>query len=142
MRAAPPKPRGPHTETPLPRAQYSFFGEGWNQWEANQFVHFTDGGLFVGQFGTPNFPTGSNDRKYHLPGAAGNSFSPNLVRDAKTGKTLFLHNDENVHGGVHVWALAGVDFEEAALDCAVELGPFTGSLLRGATPATAQAAGA
>ena len=86
-------------------------------------MHFTDEGLFVGQFGTPNFPTGpTNDNKYHLPGAAGNSFSPNLVRDSKTGKVLYLHNDENVHGGVHVWSLAGVDFEEAAIDCTDEPG--------------------
>jgi hypothetical protein len=42
------------------------------------------------------------------------------VRDAKTGKVLYLHNDENVHGGVHVWALAGVDFEEATIECTEE----------------------
>jgi hypothetical protein len=31
---------------------YGFFGEFWMDTEANQFLHFHDSGLFVGQFGT------------------------------------------------------------------------------------------
>jgi len=63
--------------------------------QANQFVHFTTSGLFVSNFGTPNFPTSSSEEhKYHLPGAAGNSFAPSLVKDPATGKIVFLHNDE------------------------------------------------
>ena len=50
------------------------------------------------------------------------------MRDAKTGKVLYLHNDENVHGGVHVWALAGVDFEEAAIECTEEPDPTPAAL--------------
>lgn len=33
---------------------YGFFGEFWKDAEANQFLHFHDSGLFVGQFGTVN----------------------------------------------------------------------------------------
>jgi hypothetical protein len=50
----------------------------------------------------------------NVAGAAGNAFAPSFVRDPKTGKALFIHNDENNHGGVHVWSLAGTDYEEVA----------------------------
>lgn len=89
---------------------FDFFGEGWMDWEANQFLHFTDAGLFVGQFGTLNFPTSSPSvpsGKYHLPGAAGNSFAPSFFRDPKTGGTFYVHNDENNHGGLHLWRVSG-----------------------------------
>ncbi len=90
---------------------FPFFGEGWDGWEANQFLHFTTEGLFVGQFGTPNFPalTNSSTEKRHfvLAGAAGNSFSPSFVRDPASGGVFWIHNDENQHGGIHVWAIDG-----------------------------------
>ena len=90
---------------------FSFFGEGWDGWEANQFLHFTTDGLFVGQFGTPNFPALTNSsterRHFVLAGAAGNSFSPSLVRDPVSGGIFWVHNDENQHGGIHVWSING-----------------------------------
>lgn len=88
---------------------FPFFGEGWMGWEANQFLHFTDTGLFVGQFGQANFPTDGAGTALHyvLPGAAGNAFSPALFVDPASGHTIFTHNDENQHGGAHVWKVRG-----------------------------------
>jgi hypothetical protein len=102
---------------------FSFFGEGWDGWEANQFLHFTTDGLFVGQFGTPNFPaltnTSTEKRHFVLAGAAGNSFSPSLVRDPVSGGVFWIHNDENQHGGVHVWSIdVGTEWIRVDSSCA------------------------
>lgn len=71
--------------------------------QANQFMHFDESGLFVGQFGLPS-------TRATMPaeaGLGGNAFSPTLVRD---GKHLYLyHNDESSHGGVHRWRIEGWD---------------------------------
>jgi hypothetical protein len=104
---------------------FPFFGEGWDGWEANQFLHFTTDGLFVGQFGTPNFPALTNAsterRHFVLAGAAGNSFSPSLVRDPGSGGIFWIHNDENQHGGVHVWSIdGGAEWARVAAACAQE----------------------
>ena len=83
---------------------YGFFGEMWQNGEANQFLVFLTSGLFVGQFGTLNFPDANP--LYGLPGAAGNSFSPALVRVGDNSSSLFLfHNDESAHDGVHRWRI-------------------------------------
>lgn len=71
--------------------------------QANQFMHFLDNGLFVGQFGVRNI--GSNAAV--VPGRAGNSFSPALVRAG--GRLYLYHNDESVWGGLHRWQLQGAD---------------------------------
>ncbi len=66
--------------------------------QANQFMHFYDNGLFIGQFGQPSTRPGTL-------GLSGNAFSPTLVR---SGDKLFLyHNDESAHGGVHRWRIEG-----------------------------------
>ncbi|MBY0468529.1 MAG: hypothetical protein K2Q07_06085 [Burkholderiaceae bacterium] len=71
--------------------------------QANQFMHFDESGLFLGQFGTPS--TQPSDAQQS--GLSGNAFSPTLVRD---GPRLFLyHNDEWGHGGVHRWRIDGWD---------------------------------
>lgn len=71
--------------------------------QANQFMHFDESGLFLGQFGTPS--TQPSDAQQS--GVSGNAFSPTLVRD---GARLFLyHNDEWGHGGVHRWRIDGWD---------------------------------
>lgn len=71
--------------------------------QANQFMHFDESGLFLGQFGTPS--TQPSDAQQS--GLSGNAFSPTLVRD---GTRLYLyHNDESGHGGVHRWRLDGAD---------------------------------
>jgi hypothetical protein len=83
---------------------YGFFGEMWQNGEANQFLVFLTSGLFVGQFGTLNFP--DTNPLYGLPGAAGNSFSPTLVRVGDNSSSFFLfHNDESAHDGVHRWRI-------------------------------------
>ena len=101
---------------------YGFFGEFWKDSEANQFLHFHDSGLFVGQFGTlsqfgnlglnPKIPRDRGGEfetfNYALPGEAGNSFGPSLVV-APDGLTYFYHNDESKHDGVHQWTLTGAE---------------------------------
>ena len=88
-----------------PHIVYPYHGEGWNGGEANQWLHFLDNGLFVGQFGRPDYPR--NNELDALPEVAGNAFSPQLV---SAGGHLYLwHNDENVHSGVHRWRIDGAD---------------------------------
>ncbi len=81
---------------------YGYHGEGWNGQEANQFMHFYDDGLFVGEFGTPLSAGNTNA----IVGAAGNSFNPTLVQ--VNGVTYLYHNDESNHGGIHRWRMDGV----------------------------------
>lgn len=88
---------------------YGYHGEFYrdmqtgNVGQANQFMHFDENGLFLGQFGQsstrPAPPTQA--------GMSGNAFSPTLVR---IGQRLHLfHNDESTHGGVHRWRIDGWD---------------------------------
>ena len=71
--------------------------------QANQFMHFHDSGLFVGQFGVASTRGGPAPE----PGLSGNAFSPTLVRAA--GRTYLYHNDESTWGGVHRWWLKGAE---------------------------------
>ena len=71
--------------------------------QANQFMHFLDNGLFVGQFGVPS----TRDAPEGAPGMSGNAISPTLVRAAD--QLYMLHNDESSHGGVHRWRIEGWD---------------------------------
>ena len=71
--------------------------------QANQFMHFYDDGLFVGQFGVPS----TRATEEAQAGMGGNSFSPTLVQ---VGANLYLyHNDESSHAGVHRWRLEGAN---------------------------------
>jgi sugar lactone lactonase YvrE len=71
--------------------------------QANQFMHFRDDGLFIGEFGVPSTrAVGPNQA-----GQSGNAFSPTLVRSGT--ETYLYHNDESTHGGVHRWHLVGLD---------------------------------
>ena len=81
---------------------YGYHGEGWNNSEANQFMHFWDDGLFVGELGIPLNSAWSNA----VAGAAGNSFNPTLVQT--NGATYLYHNDESNHAGIHRWRLDGI----------------------------------
>ncbi len=81
---------------------YSDLGNG-RAGQANQFMHFLDNGLFIGQFGVASTRSSSDA----APGLSGNAFSPWLVR---VGARLYLyHNDESTWGGVHRWELRGAD---------------------------------
>jgi hypothetical protein len=87
---------------------YGYHGEGWRQGQANQWLHFQDDGLYIGQFGVPTYVF--KNRTEAQPGAAGNTFSPALVA---IGDKLYLwHNDESVHAGVHRWRIDGLDSVE------------------------------
>lgn len=79
---------------------YGYHGEGWKGQQANQFVHFFEDGLFVGQFGVPNPNTTA------LAGCAGNSFSSATVN--VNGAQYFYHGDESNHGGIHRWKLNNI----------------------------------
>jgi hypothetical protein len=69
--------------------------------QANQFMHFDESGLFLGQFGLPS----TRPAPATQPGLSGNAFHPTLVR---RGDRLYLyHNDESSHGGVHRWRIDG-----------------------------------
>ena len=82
---------------------YGYHGEGWNGEEANQYMHFWDDGLFVGEFGIPSSAGNTNA----VAGSAGNSFNPTLVE--ANGVTYLYHNDEGNHGGIHRWRLDGLN---------------------------------
>jgi hypothetical protein len=71
--------------------------------EANQFMHFRDDGLFIGQFGTSSTRATSAIQ----PGLSGNAFSSTLLRVG--GNTYLYHNDESTFGGIHRWRLSGID---------------------------------
>lgn len=79
---------------------YGFHGEGWQGKQANQFMHFYDDGLFVGQFGVPNANMTA------LAKVAGNSWSSTVVN--VNGVRYFYHNDESNHAGIHRWRLDGI----------------------------------
>jgi hypothetical protein len=81
---------------------YGFHGENWSGIQANQFMHYWDDGLFIGQFGA-HLPGPGNFN----PGNAGNSFCLSLVKHGR--KTYLYHQDENEHGGIHRWTLMGAD---------------------------------
>ena len=71
--------------------------------EANQFMHFLDDGLFIGEFGlSTTRATGVSQ-----PGEAGNAFSSTLLR--ANGQAYLYHNDESQWGGVQRWHLVGID---------------------------------
>ncbi len=94
-----------------PSLVYSFHGEGWQNGEANQFLHWhAPTGLFVGQFGTPckSFFQATQSQ-YAQVGMAGNSFNPSLARAPGSGALYLYHNDESQHDGVHRWRLDGIE---------------------------------
>lgn len=82
---------------------FNFHGEFFlDQGQANQFMHFYDNGLFVGQFGQPFFVTTG----ISAPGSAGNSFTPSLT--LANGQLFLYHNDESSRGS-HRWRAEGWD---------------------------------
>jgi hypothetical protein len=88
-----------------PHIIYGYHGEAWNGGQANQWMHYYDNGLFVGQFGRPVYV--ATNQRAALPETAGNAFSPQLVT---VGGVLYLwHNDESAHSGIHRWRIDGAD---------------------------------
>ena len=71
--------------------------------EANQFMHFLDDGLFIGEFGVASTRATSASQ----PGLSGNAFSSTFLR--ANGEVYLYHNDESTFGGVQRWHLSGID---------------------------------
>ena len=71
--------------------------------QANQFMHFLDDGLFIGEFGVSTTRATSALQ----PGMAGNAHSSTLLR--ANGQAYLYHNDDSTWGGVQRWRLAGID---------------------------------
>ena len=71
--------------------------------EANQFMHFLDDGLFIGEFGVSTTRATSVSQA----GEAGNAFSSTFLR--ANGQAYLYHNDESVWGGVQRWRFSGID---------------------------------
>ena len=89
-----------------------FNGEGWRGAQANQFIHYYDDGLFVGQFGTSN--ASSWPAAY---GAGGNSFSPFL---AANGGTLYLYANDESDRSLNRWSATGLDtIQEQSLTASI-----------------------
>ena len=86
---------------------YGYHGEFWSAGEASQWVDMYDNGLMVGLFGTFESAAmmGPNTS---VPGFAGNSFSPTLIR-GPDGNGYLYHNDESDHGGTCRWKITGWD---------------------------------
>ena len=106
-----------------------YHGEGWHACQANQFMHFYDDGLFVGQFGVPGTDEKGNrwPPEYSKDGYAGNAFCPALAND---GDQIYLYlNDEwgaplqryHLVGANSIQELSGT----GALNGAIELTPMT-----------------
>lgn len=85
---------------------YNYFGEFWNNGQACQWMHWLDNGLFIGQWGVPNYPS-NNKGDSAIVGTIGNSFSGSMVE--ADGEIYVYSNDESCHGGVHRFRLAGLD---------------------------------
>lgn len=86
---------------------FGYHGEGWHGGEADQWLHFHDDGLFVGQFGTFGIPRPAHQHQNAPAGFAGNAFTPQLV--TVNGQVYLWHNDESGHSGIHRWWLEGAD---------------------------------
>lgn len=88
---------------------YGYHGEFYkdlqtgNVGQANQFMHYDENGLFLGQFGQAS----TRPSPASQAGMSGNAFSPTLVRI--DGRLHLFHNDESTHGGVHRWRIDGWD---------------------------------
>lgn len=74
---------------------YGFYGEGWQQSEANQMLHFHETGLFLGQFGIPAAPYPEGNTVYASPQVAGNTFYPSLVRTTGADGVEHLYIQNN-----------------------------------------------
>ena len=91
---------------------YGFYGEGWQEAEANQMLHWHESGLFLGQFGVPCAPYPEGNTIYASSGVAGNTFAPSLMKTKGADglqHLYYLNNEEVEHGGVHRWRIDGID---------------------------------
>jgi hypothetical protein len=114
---------------------YGFHGEFFRKpngqvGEANQFMHFDEDGLFVGQFGQEGVNASGPPGPAPV-GQAGNAFG-NVLVQAGPDAMYWYHNDESVHAGVHRWRIdnlaSAVRFQgEGLLNTAIAVRPAAGS---------------
>jgi hypothetical protein len=69
--------------------------------QANQFMHFYDNGLFIGQFGVPSTQTAGRQK-----GCIGNAFSWTII--SHNNSNYIYSNDESTFGGVTRWKIDGL----------------------------------
>jgi len=81
-------------------------GEGWvNNGQANQFIHYYDNGLFVGQFGTPSLNGGASTWP-NPHGFSGNTISPFVTSH---GTSLYIYANDESNRNLQRWQATGVD---------------------------------
>ena len=86
-----------------PHVVFGYYGEGWHGGQANQFMHYSDDGLFIGQFGQPGIV---GQTCANVPGFAGNNFSPSLIQ---YNSQVYLYCNDESDRGSHRWHLTGLD---------------------------------
>lgn len=77
------------------------------QGQANQFMHFHEDGLFIGQFGKPLLMPWPREIGTE-PEQAGNAFG-NILLPAGPDSLYWYHNDESAQGGVHRWRIDNIN---------------------------------
>ena len=83
--------------------------EGYNgNWASfsNQWMHWWEDGLMVGQFGQPT-SNGRNSDGSLFDQAAGNILRMSTV--SVNGNVYLYHGDEGYHPGIHRWKISGLD---------------------------------
>jgi hypothetical protein len=87
---------------------WHYYGEFWKGagGQVNKFNHYSDKGLFIGQFGHAR--DAAAEFGVEAPAEmAGNAFFPDIV---KVGSDYYVyHNDESFHAGIHRWKVSGLN---------------------------------
>ncbi|WP_269523325.1 PA14 domain-containing protein [Coraliomargarita parva] len=78
-------------------------GEGYLGGQANQYLHFWENGLMVGQFGTDQQPTQEHEV---VAGRTGNALSPSMVT---YGDAIYMWLNDEWGTGIHRWKIDGTD---------------------------------
>lgn len=80
---------------------WNYIGEFWQNSQVNKWQHYYEDGLMINQFGIDGPTAQANDGVQAPRYFAGNAFSTAIQ---KVGSDYYIyHNDESVHGGIHVW---------------------------------------
>lgn len=72
---------------------------------SSQWMHWSQDGLLIGQFGHPSDGTAADGSLF--PGAAGNIATMSTV--SANGNIYLYNSDESYHPGIHQWEVSGLD---------------------------------
>ena len=72
---------------------------------SSQWMHWSEDGLLIGQFGHPSDGTAPDETLF--PGAAGNIWTMATV--SARGNIYLYNSDESYHPGIHQWKISGLD---------------------------------